>query len=474
MELFEPRPILLATGVLYIAMPMAVLMILYRRHDRLNVLVWCGASTGLGVAAVLFALRGMVPDWLSIPVANAAAYGSYFMRVPVLRRERGDAAQWGLWLAVWAAGSAAITTGFLAGWDDRHRVGFNTLVHALGAGLIAHHAWRLASQLDSVGVRLISIAYGAYAGLFVLRGVRTAAGLTDDIPISTQLDFLALTAAALLTSLCGNVGYLGMALDRARLKDEAQRQALDQLRAQRQALELAAREREAVLHERHRSSQVLAHEVRQPLHNAAVSLQAASAALAAGHEGAEVATAVAQAQAVLRRVSASLDNTVAAASLLTDDRHLVRQEVELEVLLGLCVGDLPPDARARVRIVHDADARSASLEPGLMRLALRNLLINATLYSPPGSPVWLRVLDSEQPLGLAIEVVDEGPGLPEPVRRLLDEPPAARVAGTASGHGLGLVIVRRVAERHQGRLVWQPHAPQGSVFRLLLPQDNPD
>jgi len=474
MDLLDPRPILLAAGMLYIAMPMAVLMILFNRHDRLNAVVWCVASAGLGVAAVLLALRGLAPDWLSIPVANAAAYGAYFMRVPVLRRERGEAAQWGTWLTVWAATSAAITAAYLLGWDVRHRVGVNTLVHALGAALIAHHAWRLADQLGSVGVRLISIAYAGYGGLFVLRGGRMLAGLTDDIPISTQPDFLALTAAALLTSLCGNVGYLGMALDRARLKDEAQRRALDQLQAQRQALELAAREREAVMHERQRSSQVLAHEVRQPLHNAAVSLQAASAALAAGHAGPETAKAVAQAQAVLRRVSASLDNTVAAASLLTDERRLVRQAVELDMLMNLCVGDLPPDARARIHVSHEADARSASLEPGLGRLALRNLLINATLYSPPGSPVWLRVLDSEQPLGLAIEVADQGPGLPEPVRRSLDEPPSARAAIAASGHGLGLSIVRRVAERHQGRLTWQPNAPQGSVFRLLLPQDNPD
>ena len=421
MDLLDPRPILLATGLLYIAMPLAVLVILYHRHDRLNVVVWCTASAGLGLAAVLFSLRGVAADW-----------------------------------------------------SDRHRVGMNTLVHGAGAALITWHAWRLAQQLGSVGVRLISISYGIYGALFLLRGLRMLAGLTDDVPISIEPDFLALTAAALLTSLCGNVGYLGMALDRARLKDEAQRRTLDQLQAQRQALELAAREREAVLHERHRSSQVLAHEVRQPLHNAAVSLQAASAALAGGHGGAEVATAVAQAQAVLRRVSASLDNTVAAASLLTDDRHLVRQEVELEMLLNLCVGDLPPEARDRVRIEHLADARSASLEPGLVRLALRNLLINATLYSPPGSAVRLRVLDSEQPLGLAIEVVDEGPGLPEPVRRSLDEPPAARMTGAPVGHGLGLVIVRRVAERHHGRLAWQPNRPQGSVFRLLLPQDNPD
>lgn len=474
MNLLDPRPILLATGMLYIAMPLAVLMILYRRHDRLNVLVWCAASAGLGVASVLYALRGLVPDWASIAVANTAAYGSYFLRVPVLRRERNEPARWGLWLLVWALCSAVITWVFLQGWSDRHRAGLNTLMHAAGAGFIAWHARALARQLDSVGVHLISIGYAVYGALFLLRGMRMVAGLTDDMPISAQIDFLALTAAALLTSLCGNVGYLGMALDRARLRDDAQRQALEHLQAQQQALELAAREREAVLGERHRSSQVLAHEVRQPLHNAAVSLQAASAALAGQPGTADAAAAVARAQGVLRRVGASLDNTVAAASLLLDGQQLRRHEVEIDLLLDLCVGDLPPEARARVHIEHLADARSASLEPGLLRLALRNLLVNATLHAPPTSPVRLRLLDSEAPLGLAIEVVDEGPGLPATVQQSLREPQPARSAGTPGVHGLGLFIVRRVVELHHGRLSWRANEPQGSVFRLVLPQDRPD
>ena len=67
-----------------------------------------------------------------------------------------------------------------------------------------------------------------------------------------------------------------------------------------------------------------------------------------------------------------------------------------------------------------------------MRLALRNLLINATLYAPPGSPVLLRLLDSEDPLGLAIEVADQGPGLPPAVHQSLLEAQATRSAGTPS------------------------------------------
>lgn len=471
--LLEPRPILLATGLLYITMSLAVLALLYRRHTRLHVVVWCAIGLSMGLAACLFALRGVAADWLSLPVANLCAYAGVFA-VPVLRREQGLAARWGRSVAFWAAASALYLLAYLQDWDFQARIAMNAVIHTLGTLWVVWHAWGLARLLDSLGVRMIAVSYLLYAAAQISRGLRVLWGYSDGVAISAEPDFLALSATALLAALCNNIGFMGMALDRARLKDSSQRQTLEQLREQQLALELAARERDAVRHERYRSSQVLAHEVRQPLHNAAVSLQAAVAALDGRHDAGDAVHALTQAQGVIRRVTASLDNTVALASLLTSDRRAPRHEVELDMLIALCVADLPPDARARVQVEHLADARSARLEPGLMRLALRNLLINATLYAPPGTPVSLRVLDSEDPLGLAIEVADQGPGLPPDVQGGLQDPQAAPGPSVAPGHGLGLQIVRRVAAMHDGRLDWRPNTPQGSVFRLLLPQAMPD
>ncbi|MEN9631172.1 MAG: hypothetical protein RJA10_4400, partial [Pseudomonadota bacterium] len=105
----------------------------------------------------------------------------------------------------------------------------------------------------------------------------------------------------------------------------------------------------------------------------------------------------------------------------------------------------------------------------------RNLLINATLYAPGDSPVLLRLLDSDEPLALVLEVADQGPGLPDDVRAALVDPDTSPpLQSVAPGHGLGLHIVQRVAVLHGGRLTWQPNVPGGSVFRLVLPQAMPD
>ena len=137
------------------------------------------------------------------------------------------------------------------------------------------------------------------------------------------------------------------------------------------------------------------------------------------------------------------------------------------------IEDLPPEARARVRIDYRADARSARLEPSLVRLALRNLLMNATLYAPPETPVILRVLDSDEPLALVLEVADLGPGIDESLRGSLFDEGARGAQARVPGYGLGLHVVQRVAQLHGGSVDWTPNEPRGSVFRLLLPQGDP-
>jgi len=474
MSQLDPRSLLLATGLLYIAMPLAVLLILWQRHPRLRVIGWVASGLCLGVTAVLYSLREIAPAWLTVALANVVSYAAFFAKLPVLRLEQGLPARWQPALALWLLASLAFVAAFASGQPVGMRSTINACAHIGGALLVARQAHLLARQTDSRSAQMIALVYLLYAGTVLLRMSRRELGLNDGLPVSPQFDYLLLLLAALLAALLGNVGYLGMALERTRVREQAQRQALDRLREQQQALDASRHARDAVRSERYRSSQVLAHEVRQPLHNAAVALQAATSRLQALGDAQDAVRAVMQAQAVIQRVSASLDNTVAAASLLTSDVRVSRQAVELDVIIDLCVADLAPAARARVVVDNQAEGRSAYMEPGLVRLAVRNLLINATRYAPEGTQVTLRLLDSESPLALVIEVADLGPGLPPARESQVNTDSPQGPPSVLPGQGLGLHIVRRVADMHGGSLRWRANTPQGSVFTLTLPQADLD
>lgn len=112
-------------------------------------------------------------------------------------------------------------------------------------------------------------------------------------------------------------------------------------------------------------------------------------------------------------------------------------------------------------------------DAGLLRRALVNLIGNAIKFSPPGAHVnvSLRRAD-DQPGWLEVAVADSGCGIPsEDQGRLFS--PFARLGqpGTQAqpGVGLGLVIVKTVAERHGGRVTLHSAAGRGATFLLQLP-----
>ena len=110
-------------------------------------------------------------------------------------------------------------------------------------------------------------------------------------------------------------------------------------------------------------------------------------------------------------------------------------------------------------------------DPILLRRALHNLLANALRHAPPGSVVTLAAL--ALPEGLALEVRDEGEGIPPEAvaqlgqRFLRPDPSRSRGSG---GAGLGLAIVQGIARLHGGRLEVARREPRGTLARLVLPQ----
>jgi two-component system sensor histidine kinase QseC len=102
-------------------------------------------------------------------------------------------------------------------------------------------------------------------------------------------------------------------------------------------------------------------------------------------------------------------------------------------------------------------------DPTILEVALRNLVENALQYSPPGAPVTVRVAGDG-----SIEVGDAGPGIAPELRAQIFEP---FWSGNPDhgGAGLGLTIVRRVAERYGGEVSVEDAPGGGTIVALRFP-----
>jgi two-component system sensor histidine kinase KdpD len=129
--------------------------------------------------------------------------------------------------------------------------------------------------------------------------------------------------------------------------------------------------------------------------------------------------------------------------------------------------------------VENPDGRAIDVEVGLLTAnvdgpkverIVENLVANALRHTPPEAHVlvWARAVDG----GIEIGVDDAGPGVPAEVRESIFDPFEQR-PGPSSGHspgvGIGLSLVRRFAELHDGRAWVEPRDGGGSSFRVFLP-----
>jgi two-component system sensor histidine kinase KdpD len=103
----------------------------------------------------------------------------------------------------------------------------------------------------------------------------------------------------------------------------------------------------------------------------------------------------------------------------------------------------------------------------LMQQILSNLLLNAAVHTPQGTPVQIK--GKVEAKTLLLTVADTGPGLPaDALARVFDKfyrAPAARAGGT----GLGLSIVKGFVEAQGGQIKAENQAGGGALFTIRLP-----
>jgi two-component system sensor histidine kinase KdpD len=104
----------------------------------------------------------------------------------------------------------------------------------------------------------------------------------------------------------------------------------------------------------------------------------------------------------------------------------------------------------------------------LMKIAFKNLLINAMEYSPASKPIRINLQVKEKEFKLS--VIDEGSGISPEVLPFIFEKFYRVLGSKMEGIGLGLTIVKAIVDLHQGRLEVQSQEGQGTEVSLILPK----
>jgi len=328
--------------------------------------------------------------------------------------------------------------------------------------VIDGHRWRVFSTRDESGEYLIHVAERAEVRDELARDI--ASNLLRPLWFSLPLLALLLWIAVMrglrpLDRLAREVGQ----------REPDNLAALDASSAPREVLPLIERLNrlfariDASMQKERRFTADAAHELRTPV--AAIKAQAQVARAAT----AETERIHALDNAILGcdRAAHLIDQLLTLARVDTLDRGMA-EPCQLRNIAAEAIAALAPAALEKgvqLELLAGDEAISVRGNPGLLRVLLRNLLDNSIRHSPPGTTVQVSI--SQEPGAVCLSVSDNGPGIPEQERDKVLERFYRPLGTQASGSGLGLSIVKRIAEVHDAALQILP-AGEGRGLRVTV------
>lgn len=485
-ELLDLRTLLLVLGLTILTMSITLLsaFLIDRDSDAFQRRLLLFFSLGLllqGLSGMALGLRGIVPDWISISVANPFLLFGLAIQAGVIWRYFYRRMPWRAIVLFAGLGSVAFNVAVIRpdGYDLQHGTLIMSLMNAtltLTCAAIIAHNWRR-SSLPARGFAGVQLLIGA---LFLLRAAESA--LTIDHALFTPLAINQLTILATTLSIPVLTVLFTLIIkedvDQALRTTSEHLQALEEIEQQRiriQELQIKSSQHEMIAH----MARGIAHDFNNLLGVISLDHDQLLERLNEQPDQAELASLSADIDSALRQAQAI---TAGLMSLGSDELTPTRPVDIRSVLAGVdrIVSRALPE-RIAFDVGHDDCQLIGLTQPGYLTAALINLCWNARDAMTDGGvlKIHARQLSAgtlpEPVIGsfvsrpvIAITVEDSGQGIPADILPDLFKPTFSTKTNNR-GHGLGLFMVAQFAKRTGAAICVESTAGAGTRFIIAIP-----
>jgi len=300
---------------------------------------------------------------------------------------------------------------------------------------------------EQVGIGTDTLPGGSYRYL----PLKTARNIIGVLGIQLE-DYKKRFTSDQIRTLEAFAGQAALAIERARLADQAHKAQLIQATEQLQTALLNS----------------ISHDLRTPLvtiTGTLSSLQETDGYLDTETRKNLLDTAQGEANRLNRLVGDLLSMTRIEAGAI----HIMSEPVDVQDVIGTAleqVADRLEDRKISMDLPENLPL--VPMDFVLISQVLTNLLDNAAKHTPPGSPIEIKARLNDK--HLEIQIADRGPGIPpEDLHRIFDKFYRVHRPDNISGTGLGLAICKGIVEAHGGAISAQNRAGGGAILRFTLP-----
>lgn len=292
----------------------------------------------------------------------------------------------------------------------------------------------------------------------------------EEFPIEASISCLELPAGRLFTIIARDITERRRAEESLREQAASLAQTTAELKTLNEELEQRQEELEQAMSARSRFYASMSHELRTPI-NAILGYNTLLLENIYGPLNDKQSEGLRRTQRAAKHLLELVNDVLDLSKIEAGKLDLKLQPVRFPALiedLFVTVRPMAEERGSELTLEHSGDTITVISDPRRVRQILLNLLSNAIKFGR-GRPIRVSCTRTESG-GIAIEVADEGVGIPEEdLPRVFDEFVQLSRSQQHEGTGLGLPISRRLATLLHGQLTAESVVEKGSTFRLELP-----